>query len=433
MESQRLEISRLFARFNFGPTPGQFSQALQDGFKNTAAKIFNVSESDPRLNLLQPPTFTDLGPRPSQSNKAASEKFTQDLKAQGVALIFWWLDRMALAKNPLTERMVWFWHGHWATSLDKVNFPLPMFKQNETLRRNALGNFRTMSHEMFHDGALQIWLDGNDNVKGAPNENLSREFMELFTLGVNMYTEDDVKAIARAFTGYQTVRSTGEVTFNPKRHDFDPIKVFGVNSPLDGDGAIDLILSKSECADFISDRLWYRFISSSLPRDAKIRAAQAFSQREVAPVISALVLNGALSDPRYSVVRQPVEWFIAVCRAFSLQPSKLSNRNFILGALQKMAQLPFYPPNVGGWPTDEAWLSSASAQFRISFATGLSKQIDFTALSTIAPEQRITYIKDLLGILEFSPRTFTALTNAKSDLPQFFTLAVCSPEFVVNA
>ena len=433
MESQRLEISRLFARFNFGPVPGQFSQALQEGFKNTAAKILNVSESDPRLNLLQPPIFTDLGPRPSQSNKAASEKFTQDLKAQGVALIFWWLDRMALAKNPLIERMVWFWHGHWATSLDKVNFPLPMFKQNETLRRNALGNFRTMSHEMFHDGALQIWLDGNDNIKGAPNENLSREFMELFTLGVNMYTEDDVKAIARAFTGYQTVRSAGEVIFNPKRHDFDPIKVFGVNSPLDGDGAIDLILSKSECTDFISDRLWYRLISSSLPRDAKIVAAQTFSQREVAPVINALVLNGALSDPRYSVVRQPVEWFIAVCRAFSLQPSKLSNRNFILGALQKMAQLPFYPPNVGGWPTDEAWLSSASAQFRISFATGLSKQIDFTALGAIAPEQRVAYIKDLLGILEFSPRTFTALTNAKSDLPQFFTLAVCSPEFVVNA
>ena len=433
MESQRLEISRLFARFNFGPVPGQFSQALQEGFKNTATKILNVSEGDPRLDLLLPPTLTDLGPRPSQSNKAASEKFTQDLKAQGVALIFWWLDRMALAKNPLIERMVWFWHGHWATSLDKVNFPLPMFKQNETLRRNALGNFRTMSHEMFHDGALQIWLDGNDNIKGAPNENLSREFMELFTLGVNMYTEDDVKAIARAFTGYQTVRSAGEVIFNPKRHDFDPIKVFGVNSPLDGDGAIDLILSKSECADFISDRLWYRLISSSLPRDAKIVAAQTFSQREVAPVINALVLNGALSDPRYSVVRQPVEWFIAVCRAFSLQPSKLSNRNFILGALQKMAQLPFYPPNVGGWPTDEAWLSSASAQFRISFATGLSKQIDFTALGAIAPEQRVAYIKDLLGILEFSPRTFTALTNAKSDLPQFFTLAVCSPEFVVNA
>lgn len=433
MESQRLEISRLFARFNFGPTPGQFSQALNDGFKNTAVKILNTSEPDSRLDALSAPVLIDLGPRPSQSDKSASKKFTQDLKAQGEELIFWWLDRMAIAKNPLLERMVWFWHGHWATSLDKVNFPLPMLKQNETLRRNALGNFRTMSHEMFHDGALQIWLDGNDNIKGAPNENLSREFMELFALGVNTYSEDDVKAIARAFTGYQSVRSTGVVTFNPKRHDNDPIKVFGVNSSLDGDSATDLIVSHNECADFISNRFWFRFISSSLPQDAKVGAAQAFSQREVAPVISALVLNGALSDPRYSVVRQPVEWFIAVCRAFSLQPSKLNNRNFIVGALQKLSQLPLYPPNVGGWPTDEAWLSSASAQFRITLAAGLSKQIDFTSLGAVAPEQRIAYIKDLLGILEFSSRTFTALTNAKSDLPQFFILAVCSPEFVVNS
>ena len=433
MESQRLEISRLFARCNFGPTPGQFTQALQDGFKNTAIKILNTSNPDPRLDALSPPALVDTGPRPSPTDKAASKIFAQTLKAQSDELTFWWLDRMAISKNPLVERMVWFWHGHWATSLDKVNFSLPMFKQNETLRRNALGNFRTMSHEMFYDGALQIWLDGNDNIKGAPNENLSREFMELFTLGVNNDSEDDVKAIARAFTGYQSVRTSGVVTFNPKRHDSEPIKVFGVNSPLDGDSATDLIVSKSECADFISDRLWYRFISSTIPKDAKIGAAQAFSQREVAPVINALVLNGALSDSRYSVVRQPVEWFVAICRAFALQPSKLSNRNFILGALQKMAQLPFYPPNVGGWPTDEAWLSSASAQFRISFATALSKQIDFTALGAIVPEQRVVYIKDLLGILEFSPRTFTALTNAKSDLQQFFTLAVCSPEFVVNA
>ena len=433
MESQRLEISRLFVRFNFGPTPGQFSQALQDGFKNTAARILNTSEPDPRLSALPAPALVDTGPRPSPADKAASKIFSQNLKAQSDELTMWWLDRMAIAKNPLVERMVWFWHGHWATSLDKVNFSLPMFKQNETLRRNALGNFRTMSHEMFHDGALQIWLDGNDNIKGAPNENLSREFMELFTLGVNTYSEDDVKSIARAFTGYQTVRTSGLVTFNPKRHDSELIKVFGVNSPLDGDSATDLIVSKSECADFISDRLWYRFISSSLPKDLKIGAAQAFSQREITPVVSALVLNGALSDNRYSVVKQPVEWFIAICRGFSLQPSKLSNRNFILGALQKMAQVPFYPPNVGGWPTDEAWLSSASAQFRISFASALSKQIDFTSLAAVNPEQRVTYIKDLLGILEFSPRTFTALTNAKSDLPQFFSLAVSCPEFVVSA
>lgn len=433
MEAQRLEISRLFARFNFGPAPGQFNKALQDGFQATALNILNTSEPDPVLDAIAPPPLPDLGPRPSQADSAASKKFNQDLKSQRDDITLWWLDRMALAKNPLLERMVWFWHGHWATSIDKVNFAQLMYLQNQTLRTYALGNFRDMAHAMFHDGALQIWLDGNDNVKGAPNENLSREFMELFTLGVNNYSEDDVKALARAFTGYQTLRNTGVVSFNAKRHDSDPIRFFGVNTPLNGDAATDLVVSRPECATFISDRLWYRFISSSLPNDPKFGVTAALSQRELSPALRSLVTTGALSDPRYSVVRQPVEWFIAICRAFAITPSKLTPRTFSLSALSKMSQAPFLPPNVGGWPTDEAWLSSASAQFRLAFASGLAKQVDFKPLSAISPEKRVTYIKDLLGIYEISARTFTALTDAKDNLPQFFTLAVSSPEFVVNA
>jgi uncharacterized protein (DUF1800 family) len=146
-----------------------------------------------------------------------------------------------------------------------------------------------------------------------------------------------------------------------------------------------------------------------------------------------LVTGGALSVPDYSVVRQPVEWFIAICRAFSIKPSALKPSTLVLSNLQKMAQVPFLPPNVGGWPTDEAWLSSASAQFRIAFASLIAKQVDFTSLNAVSSEKRIDYVKDLLGIYSFSARTFTALTNAKDDLQQFFVLAVCSPEFVVNA
>ena len=433
MEAQRLELSRLYARFAFGPLPGQFSEALAAGFSTSAKNLLNASVSDSALDALPMPALPDLGSRPSPGNAVATKAFNTAMKAQSQDLTLWWLDRMAVAKNPLVERMTWFWHGHWATSIDKVNFALPMFNQNQTLRSNALGNFRTMAHAMFHDGALQIWLDGNDSVKGSPNENLSREFMELFALGVNNYSEDDVKAVARAFTGYQVVRSTGVVTFNPKRHDGDPIKLFGSNTPLDGDSATDLIVSREENARFIAERLWFRFISSTSEVDSKFGVQTAFAGRDIASAVKALVSNGALSNPQYSVVRQPVEWFIAICRAFAIQPSKLSPRNFSLGHLLKMSQVPFLPPNVGGWPTDEAWLSSASAQFRISFASALGKQIDFSALRAVSPEKRIDYIKDLLGIYDLSTRTFTVLTNAKDDLPQFFTLAVCSPEFVVNA
>jgi len=432
VEPQRLELSRLYARFAFGPRPGEFSQSLKDGFSPSAKKLFSQPQGV-ALDSLKTPNFPDLGARPSQANAAASKAFTAALKAQSDELTLWWLDRMALTENPLLERMTWFWHGHWATSIDKVNFALPMFNQNQTLRANALGNFRTMAHAMFNDGALQIWLDGNDNIKGAPNENLSREFMELFTLGVNNYSEEDVKALARAFTGYQVVRSTGVVTFNSKRHDSDPIRLFGSNVPLNGDTATDLVVSRPENITFISQRLWYRFVSSSSQLDTKFGIEAAFANREISNAVNALLFNGALSVPQHTVVRQPVEWFIAVCRAFSLQPSKLTPKTMVMNYLQKMAQVPFLPPNVGGWPTDEAWLSSASAQFRIAFAAALAKQIDFTPLASVPSEKRIAYIKDLLGIYDFSTRTFTALTNAKDDLQQFFVLAVCSPEFIVSA
>jgi uncharacterized protein (DUF1800 family) len=433
MEAQRLEISRLYARFAFGPLPGQFSQALSSGFSNSAKSLLGSAASDPLLDALSLPAITNLGTRPSQSDAAATKAFNASMRAQNEAMVLWWLDRMAIAQNPLVERMTWFWHGHWATSVDKVNYALPMFKQNQTLRANALGNFRTMARAMFHDGALQIWLDGNDNVKGAPNENLSREFMELFALGVDNYTEVDVRALARAFTGYQVVRSTGVVTFNAKRHDNDPINLFSSTSSLDGDSATDLIVAQDASVRFIAERLWFRFISSSIPIEPKFGVREAFTNRDIASAVTALISNGALSVPQYSVVRQPVEWFIAICRAFAIQPSKLSPQNFSLGYLLKMAQVPFLPPNVGGWPTDEAWLSSASAQFRIAFASALAKQINFSTLAAIPSEKRIDYIKDLLGVYDFSSRTFIALTNAKDDLSQFFTLAVCSPEFVVSA
>jgi len=100
---------------------------------------------------------------------------------------------MVLSEHPLRERMTWFWHGHWATSYQKVDDALPMYIQNQTLRKFALGNFADMSRAMVNDGALIFWLDGQTNTIKAPNENLSRELMELFTLGVNRYFESDVR------------------------------------------------------------------------------------------------------------------------------------------------------------------------------------------------------------------------------------------------
>ena len=183
-------------------------------------KFLTLPTNDIGAGSISEPVITDLGKRPAPNTPQVVE-FAINLRFQTQQMIMWWLDRMAMSDHGLTERMVWFWLGHWATSIQKLEYPLPMFNQNKTLRTNALGNFTSMTKAMLNDGALQFWLDGQDSTAKAPNENLGRELMELFVLGVNHYTEDDVKAIARALTGYQVVRSNGNVSINQNRKDDD--------------------------------------------------------------------------------------------------------------------------------------------------------------------------------------------------------------------
>jgi uncharacterized protein (DUF1800 family) len=432
MNSQNLEISRLFNRFGFGPRPGEYAQALAAGVEATRTKLLTVPAVDAGLTKVVEPEITDLGPRP-KPNSAEIVPFSIAMRFQTQQMIVWWLDRMAAADNGLTEKMTWFWHGHWATSIQKVNYPLPMFKQNKTLRANALGNFATMTKAMINDGALQFWLDGQDNTVKAPNENLGRELMELFTLGVGRYTEDDVKNISRALTGYQVSRSGGAVTINQNRRDKNPVTLLGTTAVFTGDSLADFLVARDDCAQFISERLWYRFISSTEDMPKSFSAKNAFANRDIHAAVKAMASDPVMRDEKYAMVKSPVEWLIAACRALELTPSTLKTPAQMINFLDKLGQVPFSPPNVGGWPAGEAWLSSATAQYRISFAGWLVKQSELRVLKSLTPAQRITQSADWLGVAEWSPRTKVALRDVQGDPAAFAILALCSPEYIVNA
>lgn len=431
-QGERLEIARLSHRFGFGPRPGEFAAALKMGVSAYRIEATTVPAIDSGLAVITEPVITDLGKRPSP-NTPEVIPFAQAMRAQSLQMVLWWLDRMALSNHGLSERMVWFWHGHWATSIDKINYPLPMFTQNKTLRTYALGNFKDMSRAMINDGALQIWLDGGDSTLKAPNENLSRELMELFILGVNRYSEDDVKALAKVLTGYQINNSSGKVTFNLKRHDPSAVTLLGSSAIFSGESVSDYLVARDDCATFIAERLWYRFVSSSqpLPTDSTIK--KAFAERNIASAVTALASDVAMRDPNNSLVKAPVEWFISACRALQITPSKLDSSNQLISHLQKLVQVPFSPPNVGGWPTDEAWLSSASAQYRIAFAKWLIKQGDLTPITSLSQNARVAKSADWLGVSAWSNRTQGALRNAVGDPAEFVLLALCSPEYVVSA
>ncbi|MDA2963439.1 MAG: DUF1800 family protein [Actinomycetota bacterium] len=432
MNIQRLEISRLFHRFAFGPRPGEYAQALSDGLSLTRTRFLTIPTVDTGAASVKEPEITNLGKRPAP-NSAEIVPFNVALRYQREQLVLWWLDRMALGDHGLSERMTWFWHGHWATSIQKIDYPLPMLDQNRVLRTNALGSFNTMTKAMLNNGALQFWLDGQDNTAKAPNENLGRELMELFVLGVNRYSEDDVKAIARALTGYQVDRNSGAVSINQKRRDTNPVTLLGTSAVFTGDSLSDFLVARDDCATFIAERLWYRFISSNETMPVDFAAKAGFTDRTIAGAVNAVASDAVMSNEKFAMVKAPVEWFISACRALELTPSQLKTPGQLVNNLDKLGQVPFAPPNVGGWPAGEAWLSSASAQYRITFAKWLVKQSSLSALTNIPAGSRVIKSADWLGVAEWSPRTKSALRASINDPAQFAVLALCSPEYIVNA
>jgi uncharacterized protein (DUF1800 family) len=430
--TDRLEISRLIHRFGFGPKPGEFAALVAGGVAKARQTVLTLPAVDAGAAAITPPTLSDLGDYLPQKS-AALAAFQSARQGQILATQLWWLDRMVSADHGLTERMTWFWHGHWATAVGKVQYALPMYQQNQVLRNTALGNFETQARQMIVDSAMLFWLDGNSNVAKSPNENLAREFMELFTLGVGSYTESHVQTIARALTGYKTVRSAGTVSFNAKQHDGSVLTFLGTTGTFDAPAISDYITSLPANQQYIPHRLWYRFISSSTPLlDQSV--IDAFINRDIAATVSALATSKAMSDPRHAQAKAPVDWFVSVCRALGLLPSSLPVNANVVRYLAMLSQEPLNPPNVGGWPADDAWINISSAQTRLSFSHYILQKADLSSLAAIGPtDARIDFLADMLGVAAWSDRTKSVLRTVLSDPQQLVLIAINSPEYVVNA
>lgn len=425
----RLALSRLVHRFGFGPKPGEFKSLLNMGLTRAQTTLLNPSSDDLGLSRVANIDFSDRGNFPP-ANTPARTDFTNNMKADRLALELWWLDRMALADHCLIERLTWFWHGHWATSLGKVEYARPMKAQNETLRKFAIGNFRDQAQSMVIDPALMYWLDAGSNVKTAPNENLSRELMELFTVGVGRYKETDVKAVARALTGYTVTRSSGIATFNPKKHDETSFTIFDTTSTWDASRIINLLVARDDNRSFITDRLWFRFMSTTLAKPTEIESA--FTSREILPAVKKMATYLTTADIGMGQVKSPVEWFVSLCRALKITPSAVKNSKQVINYLEKLGQVPFNPPNVGGWPYDEAWLNVASTQYRIAFLGILIDQADLSPMAGLSGAQMEVALAEWLGISEFSARTKAVFNDPGLTTAQIVTVALSSPEYLVN-
>ena len=284
----------------------------------------------------------------------------------------WWLQRMARGPRPFQEKMVLFWHGHFATSAEKVQNPYYMWRQNELFRRLATGNWELLLNEVGKDPAMLVWLDQAQSRKEHPNENFAREVMELFALGEGHYTEHDITEGARALTGWSLDGENEKFVYRPRIHD-DTVKTFlGRTGNLDGDDVIATIVEQPQAAKFITAKLW-NYFAGQVP-DQKLNEALANSFRQNGNNFKPFLRVMFRSEEFYSddivrnQVKSPVQWLIGSVRMLEsdLPPTLVS-----WGMLRQLGQDIFAPPNVKGWDGGVTWITTNTLLTRYNDAQSL--------------------------------------------------------------
>lgn len=424
-DTDRSLIGHLLRRTGFGASGAEIDAAAAAGYQAALDACFSPV-ADPGVAATPAPTFAEPTGRKRDPVQSAD-------------LLAWWLARMTAARNPWPEKRTFFWHGHFATSIQKVRYASLMLQQNQTLRTLGGGDFRTLLRAMFTDPAMMLWLDAAGSTAKAPNENLSRESMELFSLGAGNYTETDVRQAALALTGWRLDRTSGTATFDPHAHAPGPETILGKTASFDVDSFVDLVLAQSASPKFIVARHWFRFGSAAaIPAATQQNLLNAYGAgRDLSALTRALFIDPSFTgtDARYALVKQPVEYVVGALRALRITPpmdGTSTQSRMLRSALAGLGQVPFAPPNVGGWPAGQLWLTTAAAQARIDFARWAVTAGDISQVADASTSSRIDAAAHLLGIDAFSQRTATALADVAADPQSLVELALLSPEYQVS-
>jgi uncharacterized protein (DUF1800 family) len=435
--TERAQVAHLLRRATFGPTAAEIDAAVARGYDATVTALLAPGDDQLTLPALGSDPYATL---PSHADQASIRQVESNFRTQTEQLQLWWIQRMATAPRQLMDKLIFFWHGHWATSVVKVRSAPLMLQQLETFRAYGYGDFAAFLKAMLRDPALILWLDGEVNTLKAPNENLGRELMELFTLGIGNYTEDDVKAAARALTGWTVDRATGAATFVPRRHDNTPKTILGQTANFDTDSFADLLLAQSAHPVFLANRLWFRFASGdAMPATTQTRLVAAYQPgRDVSALVRALLTDDAFTATAGQLVKQPVEWLVGALRQLEVGFEALQTgvqRQLGLAGLTGLGQILLEPPSVGGWPSGTAWLTTSSLQNRMRLATGLAALAGpgvVAAVSSGSTADRLAALARLYAVDAWTDRTSTALSAVAGNAKPLLALGLISPEYMVS-
>ncbi|HEX5268022.1 MAG TPA: DUF1800 domain-containing protein [Acidimicrobiales bacterium] len=429
MDPARSDIAHLFRRTGFGALPRQLDALTPAGYESAVDHLLDVTAGDPGTDRIPDPAVSSSVSWSSDTNTRALQ--TKQVAQEETTLRQWWMTRMAAAERPLAEKMTLYWHGHFATGIDKVQYAGLMLTQNKLFRRQGLASFPDLTINVAKDPAMLIWLDTRLDRKAHPNENFARELMELFTLGIGHYQETDVREAARAFTGWNYDSAAIAYQFLPAQHDNGTKTVLGVTGNLSGEDVIRLVTSEPIGIRFVAARLWSHFaypVTIDDPVVDDLVAAYAPALR-ISDLMRAILLHPAFrsAKARTGLVKQPIEYVAGVMRALNLT----ADMSFVDPALANLGQVPLRPPNVGGWPQNGYWLSTSASRSRLAFARAAAAKTDLRPVTSTRPAVRYQALSRVLSV-DFSPGTTAALQAVATNPVEMMALALVSPEYVAN-
>jgi uncharacterized protein (DUF1800 family) len=391
---ERRRMAHLLRRAGFGATPEELAFYLDLGFEGAVDRLLHPEEvADPELD--------------EQMAALHLEPVTHE------AIQTLWLARMSQTKRPLAEKMALFWHGHFATSIQKVKSAVLMWDQYELLRDQGLSSFGDLLLEVSRNPAMLVWLDNWQSKAAAPNENYARELLELFTLGIGTYTEDDVKAAARAFTGWSIqilssaqigdedvapdseLRASGgsttptpspaskaamrrtrdaEFLFRPRWHDRKEKTFLGEMGDWDGADIVRIIARHPACATFIAHKLVAFFVWDNPDAATVAPYARRFTETggDIRAVLEAIFTSSEFSSERAyrARVSSPIELVATTFKRLRIDPAATVGRSGER-VMEQLGQVPFAPPNVGGWTDGLGWIGPATILARYNLVIDL--------------------------------------------------------------
>jgi uncharacterized protein DUF1800 len=354
-------VEHLYNRAGFGARSAEIEAGVHLGREALVKKL--LTGSGPRA---EPFLVEEHGrPRPGElaglDADARREKIAQyrrEDQRQIVQFAGWWVEQMLSGNDPLRERMTLLWHGWFTSSMRDVKNSGAMIRQNEFLREHALGSFRELVHGILRDPAMLDYLDNNKNRKDAPNENLARELMELFTLGEGHYTEQDVKEAARALSGWWS--RDGEFFVNRRQHDGGTKTVLGRTGAFDADDLADILLEQEACPRWVASRL-IEHLEGRAPSPQRVADYASFLRAHDFRIDA--FLERLFNDPEFYAddvvaarISGPLDFLVGSCKRLGIDPPPA----VVASAAGILGQRVFDPPSVKGWDGGRAWITTSS-------------------------------------------------------------------------